>query len=102
MLGVEDVQPDFDREPAGGSPTKTKQSKKKKKKKTHNKGHQVLINKNYTPSLTFSSLSIYIYIYLYSMNIIYNGFKTAKQVGKRKREEALTGHWSSGEERWES
>ena len=99
---MEDVQPDFDREPAGGSPTKTKQSKKKKKKKTHNKGHQVLINKNYTPSLTFSSLSIYIYIYLYSMNIIYNGFKTAKQVGKRKREEALTGHWSSGEERRES
>lgn len=36
------------------------------------------------------------------MNIIYNGFKTAKQVGKQEREEALANHWSSGEERQEA
>lgn len=36
------------------------------------------------------------------MNIIYNGFKIAKQVGKQRREEALTDHWCSGEERQEA
>lgn len=33
------------------------------------------------------------------MSIMYNGFKTAKQVGKRKREKALTGRWYPEEER---
>lgn len=29
-------------------------------------------------------------IYIYNMNVMYNGFKTAKQMGKQKREKALT------------
>lgn len=33
------------------------------------------------------------------MNIMYNGFKTAKQGGKQKREKALTGRWYPEEER---
>ncbi|XP_032248483.1 uncharacterized protein LOC116624555 [Phoca vitulina] len=42
---------------------------------------------------------VYIYIYIYHMSIMYNCFKTAKQVGKRKTEKALTGRWYPEEER---
>lgn len=53
----------------------------KKQKEKNDEDHHVLINKNNILTYTLF-FSLYIY-----MNIIYNGFKTAEQVGETEENE---------------
>lgn len=77
MLGMEASLPECHREQQEVHPHQQKQQQKEK----NDADHHVLINKiNILTYTLFFSLNIY-------MNIIYNGFKTAEQVGETEENE---------------